>query len=72
MHLTTIADSVTGALPCCDDPPLALALLHALAGGEPVPHRELVAATGREQANRVLREPSRAWVTVEAPPLMVE
>lgn len=49
-HLTTIADSVIGALPCCDDPPLALALLHALASGDPVPDSELAAATGRDQA----------------------
>jgi alkylmercury lyase len=49
-HLTTIADSVIGALPCCDDPPLALALLRALAGGDPVRDSELAAATGRDQA----------------------
>jgi alkylmercury lyase len=50
-HLTTIADSVIGALPCCDDPPLALALLRALAGGHPVSDSELAAATGRDQAH---------------------
>jgi alkylmercury lyase len=48
-HLTTIADSVIRALPCCDDSPLALALLRALAGGEPVPDSQLAAITRRDQ-----------------------
>ena len=50
VHLTTIADSVVGALPCCDDPPLAIALLRALAGGDPIPDSQLAAAAGRDQA----------------------
>ena len=49
-RLTTIAASVIRALPCCDDPPIALALLRALAAGHPVPDTELAAATGRDQA----------------------
>ena len=50
VHLTTIADSVTGALACCDDPPLALALLRALAAGDPITDRQLAAITSRDQA----------------------
>jgi alkylmercury lyase len=48
-HLTTIADSVVGALPCCDDPPLALALLLALADGKPIADSQFAATTGRDQ-----------------------
>jgi alkylmercury lyase len=48
--LTTIGDSVGSALSCCDDPPLALALLRALADGEPIPDSRLAATTGRNQA----------------------
>ena len=50
VHLTSIADSVIGALSCCDDPPLALALLRALAGGDPVSDIQLAAATGRDRS----------------------
>ena len=50
VHLPTLADSVGAALLCCDDPPLAIALLRALAGGDPVPDSDLAAATGRDQA----------------------
>ena len=47
---TAAADSVIGALACCDDPALALALLRALAGGHPIPDRRLATIAGREQA----------------------
>ena len=49
-QLTTIADSVIGALAWCDDPPLALALLRALTDGDPVPDSHLAAAADRDQA----------------------
>jgi alkylmercury lyase len=48
--LTTTADSVLGALACCEDPSLAVALLRGLAGGDPVTDNELAAATDRDQA----------------------
>lgn len=50
VHLTTVADSVIGTLPCCDDPPLALALLHALAGGEAISDSRLATITDRDEA----------------------
>lgn len=34
--LDTLAESLAGTFPGCDDAPLALALLHELANGEPV------------------------------------
>ena len=49
--LQAIADSVGGALAGCDDAPLALALLHELALGEPVTPAGLAAASARDEAN---------------------
>jgi hypothetical protein len=34
--LVTLADSLAGTFPACDDAPLARALLRALANGQPV------------------------------------
>jgi alkylmercury lyase len=36
VSLPSLADSLAGSFPCCDDAPLALGLLHQLARGEPV------------------------------------
>ena len=47
--LTAIARSAVGALGCCDDAPLARALLRELANGEPITDRALAAATGRKE-----------------------
>jgi alkylmercury lyase len=50
VHPTTNADSVIEALAGCDDPPLALALLHALARGDPLTDSQLATITDRDQA----------------------
>lgn len=48
--LQAIADSVGGALAGCDDAPLALALLHQLALGEPVTPAAVAATSARDEA----------------------
>ena len=45
--LATLADSLAGTFPACDDAPLARALLRALAKGEPVADPALTAAADR-------------------------
>jgi alkylmercury lyase len=47
--LSTLADSLAGTLPCCDDAPLALALLDELAKGEPVTIGRLASAANRDE-----------------------
>ena len=49
--LRAMADALAGTFPCCDDGPLALALLRELARGEPVPATALAAAAGRDNAD---------------------
>jgi alkylmercury lyase len=45
--LATLADSLAGTFPACEDAPLARALLRALAKGEPVTDAALTAAADR-------------------------
>lgn len=47
--LPTLADSLASTFPCCDDAPLALALLDELAKGEPVRPAALAARVGRDE-----------------------
>jgi alkylmercury lyase len=49
--LPTLADSLASTFPCCDDAPLALALLDELAKGEPVSVSHLARAVERGQAD---------------------
>jgi alkylmercury lyase len=49
--LSTLADSLAGTFPCCDDAPLALALLDELAKGEPVTIGRLASAAHRDERN---------------------
>jgi alkylmercury lyase len=49
--LSTLADSVAGTFPCCDDAPLALALLDELAKGEPVGVGRLARAAHRDEGD---------------------
>lgn len=48
--LRTLADSLASTFPCCDDAPLALALLDELAKGEPVSAARLARAVNRDEA----------------------
>lgn len=48
--LRTLADSLASTFPCCDDAPLALALLDELAKGEPVSAARLARAVNRDDA----------------------
>jgi alkylmercury lyase len=45
--LSTLADSLAGTFPACEDAPLARALLHELAKGQPVAEPALTAAADR-------------------------
>jgi|Tabmets5t2r1_1033131.scaffolds.fasta_scaffold26226_2 alkylmercury lyase len=47
--LSTLADSLASTFPCCDDAPLALALLDELAKGEPVTIGRLARAAHRDE-----------------------
>jgi alkylmercury lyase len=47
--LETLAESLAGTFPGCDDAPLARALLRSLAHGEPVSAAALAASTGRAE-----------------------
>lgn len=49
--LPALADSLASTFPCCDDAPLALALLDELAKGEPVEVSQLSRAAGRDEAD---------------------
>jgi alkylmercury lyase len=49
--LPTLADALATTFPCCDDAPLALALLDELANGEPVSVSRLAGATERDEAD---------------------
>lgn len=49
--LPTLADSLASTFPCCDDPPLAIALLDELAKGEPVSAAQLARAVNRDEAD---------------------
>lgn len=49
--LPALADSLASTFPCCDDAPLALALLDELANGEPVGVSQLARAAGRDEAD---------------------
>ena len=49
--LQALADSLAGTFPCCDDAPLALALLRELASGEPVSVAQLARAVDRDEAD---------------------
>jgi alkylmercury lyase len=49
--LPALADSLASTFPCCDDAPLALALLDELANGEPVGVSQLSRAAGRDEAD---------------------
>lgn len=49
--LPTLADSLASTFPCCDDAPLALALLDELAQAEPVSVSHLARAVERGQAD---------------------
>jgi alkylmercury lyase len=60
--LQTLADSLASTFPCCDDAPLALALLDELAGGEPVSVSRLAGALERGEAE--LTAALRRWPNV--------
>lgn len=47
--LPALADSLASTFPCCDDAPLALALLDELAKGEPVSVSQLSRAVGHDE-----------------------
>ena len=49
--LTTLADSLASTFPCCDDAPLALALLDELAKGKPVSVDHLARTVDRDDAD---------------------
>jgi alkylmercury lyase len=49
--LSTLADSLARTFPCCDDAPLALALLDELAKGEPVSVGRLARAANRDEGD---------------------
>jgi alkylmercury lyase len=49
--LSRLADSLTGTFPCCDDAPLALALLGELAKGKPVSVGRLARAAHRDEGD---------------------
>jgi alkylmercury lyase len=49
--LPSLADSLASTFPCCDDAPLALALLDQLAKGEPVSVSHLAGAVERSEAD---------------------
>lgn len=49
--LRTLADSLAGTFPCCDDAPLALALLDELAKGEPVTVAQLARVVDRDETD---------------------
>jgi alkylmercury lyase len=58
--LATLAESLASTFPCCDDAPLARALLHELAKGDPVAPAALAARTRdrREVTQAVARWPN--------------
>jgi alkylmercury lyase len=60
--LQTLADSLASTFPCCDDAPLALALLDELAEGEPVSVSRLAGALERNEAD--LTATLRRWPNV--------
>jgi alkylmercury lyase len=49
--LSTLAHHLAGTFPCCDDAPLALALLDELAHGEPVSVARLARAVARDEGD---------------------
>jgi alkylmercury lyase len=61
--LPTLVDSLASTFPCCDDAPLALALLDELANGDPVSVARLARATGRGEAD--LTAALHRWPNVE-------
>jgi alkylmercury lyase len=63
VQLSAIADSLAGALPGCQDAPLALTLVRELAHGHPVSTAALAALAGRDEAE--IEAALTAWPTVE-------
>jgi alkylmercury lyase len=63
VQLSAIADPLAGALPGCQDAPLALALVRELARGQPVTTASLAAVAGRKTAD--VESALTAWPNVE-------